>query len=350
MGKNVVVAGGGIAGLETALRLERKGFQVKLVDPGDGLFFYPSGHKIIDGESVEKVTINYSRKFQGRDIKHFQASLENIDKDQKKVLTDSGEFSYDYLVLALGSEANFFGVDPEEAELMRYKEDLLEIYERLENGSEKAFVVGGGATGIEAAASLSERENVETTLIQAEDRLVPEMNEKTSKKAAKILENKDVNLKFSEPVTDIKDNRIETSENSYTSDIIIWAAGIKKRELLDSLDLPQNDRGLLVDQYQRVEGENSIFAVGDNCFYTGKKSRALYALFESKSAAENIRRREKEENLKERTITYDPLLLYMGKHNSILEFKRYSISGLIPSIMEKIGVEKRYMLIRKYLL
>ena len=351
MKEEIVVAGGGIAGLESALRLERKGFKVKLIDTEDSLFFYPSGHRIIDGSPVEEVTINYERKLQDRDIEHVKASVTDLDKEEKSVSTTSGKLSYDYLVLALGSEANFFGIETDETELMRYKEDLEEINERLEKKENlEAFIVGGGATGLEAAASLSERENVDVTILQAVERLVPQLNEKTSEKALKILENKGVNIKLNEAVEEIDDGEIKTSNSTYDADLIIWAAGIKKRELLNDLDLSQNDKGLLVDEYQRVEDEEDIFAVGDNCFYEGKKSRALYALFESKAAAKNISRNEKGKDLTERKIHYDPILLYMGKHNSILEFKNFSFSGLIPSMIEKIGVEKRYMLLRKHVI
>ncbi len=351
MKEEVVVAGGGIAGLESALRLERKGFKVKLVDPEESLFFYPSGHRIIDGSPVEEVTINYEKKFQDRSIEHIKASVTDLNKKEKSVSTTSGKLSYDYLVLALGSEANFFGIETDETDLMRYKEDLEQINERIKREDKmEAFIVGGGATGLEAAASLSERENVDVTILQALERLVPQLSEKTSKKASKILENKGANIKLNEAVENIEDGEIKTSSSSYKADLIIWAAGIKKRELLNDFDLSQNEKGLLVDEYQRVEGEEEIFAVGDNCFYEGKKSRALYALFESKAAAKNISRTEKSQDLTERKIHYDPILLYMGKHNSILEFKNFSFSGLIPSIIEKIGVEKRYMLLRKYVI
>lgn len=349
--KQVVVAGGGIGGLETALRLERKGFEVKLIDPEESLFFYPSAHRMIDGESEESVTISYRKKFRNRDIEHIKASLKDLDKENNTVQTESSEIEYDYLVMSVGSEANFFGIETEETELMRYKEDLKEINERIEKEYNlEAFIVGGGATGIEAAASLSERENVDVTMLQALERLVPQLNQKTSEKALKILESKGVTVKLDEPVEDIEKGKIRSSDSTYESDIIIWAAGIKKRELLDDFDLSQNEKGLLVDEHQRIEDEEDIFAVGDNCFYEGKKSRALYALFESKAAAKNISRTEKGRDLTDRKIHYDPILLYIGKHNSILEFKNFSFSGLIPSMIEKIGVEKRYMLLRKLVL
>ena len=66
----VVVIGGGIAGLEAALRTERKGFNVKLIEPKDSMLFYPSAHRLLEGESEEAFTIKYSEKFKDRDIEH----------------------------------------------------------------------------------------------------------------------------------------------------------------------------------------------------------------------------------------------------------------------------------------
>jgi len=353
--KTVVVLGGGIAGLESALRLEREGFSVKLVDPEEALLFYPSSYSILEGGEPEKVTINYSKRFEGRSIEHIKDKVEGLKKDEKEVVLEKGELSYDYAVFCLGAEDNYHGIDAE-ALSMRSVDDINNAKEKVEEGKvEKAVIVGGGSTGVGVCAGLSELkektdQNFEITLLQDIDRLVRNLSEKTAEQALEKLESMDVEVKFNEPVRSLEEDTIETEDSSYSSDLIFWAAGIKKNSLLEDLDLEQDGKGLKVDEFNRVRNEKEIFAAGDNCSYEEKKTRATFALFEAKAVAKNVLRTEEEKELKERKISYDATLLYLGSNYSILEIWGLNVKGFLPSLMETIGVEKRYMWLRKYLI
>jgi len=352
--KTVVVLGGGIAGLESALRLERKGFKVKMVDPEDALLFYPSSYSILEGGNPEKISIDYSRKFDGRNIEHIEDRVRGLEKSERKVLLDEKELGYDYAVFCLGAEDNYHGIDAE-ALTMRSVDDIKEGKEKIEDGKvENAVIVGGGSTGVGICAALSElREKTDQefniTLLQDIDRLVRNLSEKTADQALERLESMDVEVKFNEAVKSLEEG-IETEDSVYDSDLNFWAAGIKKKSMLENLDLEQDGRGLKVDKFNRVRGEKKVFAAGDNCSYEGKKTRATFALFEAKTVAKNILRAEEGKELKSRTISYDATLLYLGKHFSILEIGGFNLKGFLPSLMEAIGVTKRYIWLRKYLL
>lgn len=353
--KTVVVLGGGIAGLESALRLERRGFDVKLVDPEDALLFYPSSYSILEGGNPGKISIDYSRKFEGRNIEHVKDRVRGLEKSEKKVILDEEELGYDYAVFCLGAEDNYHGIDAE-ALTMRSVDDIKEAKEKIEDRRvEKPVIVGGGSTGVGICAALSELrektdQDFEITLLQDIDRLVRNLSEKTAEQALEKLESMDVEVKFNEPVKSLEEGSIETEDSVYNSDLIFWAAGIKKKSVLEELDLKQDGKGLKVDKFNRVKDEGEIFAAGDNCSYEGKKTRATFALFEGNAVAKNILRAEKEKELKKRKISYDATLLYLGKHCSILEIRGFNLKGFLPSFMETIGVEKRYMWLRKYLL
>ena len=353
--KTVVVLGGGIAGLESALSLERNGFSVKLVDPEDALLFYPSSYSILECGKPEKIIINYSKKFEGRNIEHVRDRFKGLKKDEKEVIIEEGELSYDYAVFCLGAEDNYHGIDAE-ALTMRSVDDIKDAKEKVEEGKvENAVIVGGGSTGVGVCAALSELrektdQNFEITLLQDIDRLVRNLSENTAEQALERLESMDIEVKFSELVKSLEEDTIETEGSVYNSDLIFWAAGIKKHSMLEDLELKQNGKGLEVDEFNRIRDEQVIFAAGDNCSYEGKKTRATFALFEGKAVAKNISRTEKDQKLKKRKISYDATLLYLGRNYSILEIGDFNLKGFLPSLMEKIGVEKRYMWLRKYLL
>ncbi len=353
--KTVVVLGGGIAGLESALRLERKGFKVKMVDPEDALLFYPSSYSILEGGNPEKISIDYSRKFDGRNIEHIEDRVRGLEKSERKVLLNEKELGYDYAVFCLGAEDNYHGIDAE-ALTMRSVDDIKEGKEKIEDGKvENAVIVGGGSTGVGICAALSELrektdQDFEITLLQDIDRLVRNLSEKTAEQALGRLESMDVEVKFNEAVKSLEEGSLETDDSIYDSDLIFWAAGIRKKSVLEELDLKQDGKGLKVDKFNRVENEKDIFAAGDNCSYEGKKTRATFALFEGKAVAKNVLRAEEGKELKRRTISYDATLLYLGKHFSILEIGEFNLKGFLPSLMETIGVTKRYIWLRKYLL
>ena len=353
--KTVGVIGGGIAGLETALKLEGKSFDVDLYDPESELLFYPASHRVIEGYSPNKISIKYKNKFEDRSIRHIQEEVTGFNPDTKEIKTEEASNIYDYIVLAPGAETNYFGLDKGLTDTLKYREDLHHIREEIvENGVEEVVVVGGGATGVEAASALQEaRENegadFNIRLVEANDRILSRQSEKLSRKASKVLRKNNVEIELETVVTEINSTGVVSEDKEFPADEVVWAGGLKKHSLIEESDIPQDKIGVKVDEFQRVEGFEDVFAVGDCCSYEGSQARALYALFEAKASAKNIKRSEKNKKLKSRSIPYDPIIVYLGEGKSALEFKKLVLTGILPSMMEKIGIEKRYMWTRKYL-
>lgn len=351
---HVAVIGGGIAGLETALRAERSGFDVTLVEPKDSMLFYPSAHKLLEGKSEKDFTIFYEDKFSDRNIERIQEKAESVDFEKQEVLTENETVQYDYLVIAVGSETRFYDIPGQEkACTMRFKEEPKKIYTELrENGQESVTIVGGGATGVEAVSSLLEmrrEKEFELNLVHGGDNLLPQNSKKLSSNVKKSLSEKDVNLFLGKKAVEIKEEYVELdSEEKVESDLVLWAGGVKPSSFIEELQLQQDHGGLKVNNFMQT-GKENVFAVGDNCSYAGKVNRALYGIFEAKTAAKNIKRLSEEKELMERNITWDPEIIYLGKRDSALEFGNLCFRGLIPSLIRTLGVEKRYLWTRKYL-
>lgn len=364
MAKDILILGGGIAGLETALKLERKidsKHSIKLIEPRDALLFYPASHKIMEGDSADEITINYSEKFENRNIKHLKDTAIEIQTENQSIKTsDNGEINYDYLVVSLGAEANYHGLEKKNTETLRYKEDLVKIREMISsNEAENITVVGGGPTGVEAAAALKEarkkdkEKDFTIRLFHSQGRLLPRQSPKLGNKAEKELKKENVEIHLNTKIKGIEPHCVCTEDGKeYMTDEVIWAGGIQKHQLIEKTEnLPQNSKGIKVNQHQQAEHFQNIYAVGDCASYQESKARALYALFEAKTAAKNITKQiNSKSKLSTRNIPYDPIIIYLGEDTSAIQFKNLVFSGRLPNLMEKIGVEKRYMWIRKKLL
>jgi NADH dehydrogenase len=170
----VVVVGAGFGGLWAARGLANRSVDVTLVDRNNYHTFFPLLYQVAAAELGPTDIAHPVRSIfrRARNVHVRMAELVGLDLDARRVLTDGGAISYDYLVLALGSEANYFGVPgaAEHAFPLRWMSDAVPLrhhvltrFEAAESaGPERRArlltfaVVGGGPTGVEYAGALSE--------------------------------------------------------------------------------------------------------------------------------------------------------------------------------------------------
>lgn len=342
MAVKVIVAGGGMTGLESALRLERKGFEVTLIEPRDRMFFYPLAHRLVKGLSADKATIEYDKKFKGRNIQHIRSKLKDISVDEKIAITDDRKLDYDYLILSYGvdysglwASRSVDSTDPEQLESLSNKSHDLRI-----------AVIGGGTTGVEMAAGLNEN-GFDVDLFGSRPELLPDLSSKASNVAEKNLEKSGVDLFLGNRVREVTDEKeIVTDNESFDVDKVLWAGGHSSRNIMG---YNQDVEGLEVDRFQRTSMKD-VFAAGDCTSYDGKKDRAVHALVEAKTVSENISRCDKGKDLKERNVKMEPSLIDIGNRKAIFEVSGITVSGFLPFVIEWLGVERRYMIMREYLL
>jgi NADH dehydrogenase len=352
----IVVVGGGIAGLETALRLEKElNRELILIDPREQMVFYPTVHKIIEGGEVDETTINFESKFENRNINHIEDKLVGLDSEnQELILEEESRISYGKLVLAFGAETNYFNQEKSELHCLRSIEDAENIRSKVEDGIDQVTVIGGGPTGVEAAASLTETGKsgeYEINLIQSSERILPRNSQKMSSKASKILEKKGVKVIEGERAENVEDGSVEiSSREKIETDLIIWSAGIKKKDIVDAMNLPSDKKGLKVEPSMEVKNFEDIYAVGDAASYDSKQARAYHALSEAKTAVKNIKSDIKGGKRIENNFYWDPQVIYLGGRTAAMEVFGFSFAGLIPHIVREYLIDKRYMFLRKKIL
>lgn len=305
---HLIIIGGGFAGLELIKKLHNKPIKVTVLDKNNYFNFQPLMYQVASGGLGPDAIAYPLRKVISRmpNIAFRMAEVTKIDTGKQEVFTNIGSFQYDYLCMATGAQTNFFG----NAELEKYCMQLKSIPDALDLRSdilqefEKALserktgdinrilnfvVVGGGPTGVETSGALAEiKKNVlpsdyreldpgkmNVHLIEAAPRLLAAMSEISSKKALKFLNELgvDVQLNTSVQSYDAASGSLTLSNGQVLkTDTVIWSAGVKGKTIdgIPETCLARGNR-YKVDAYNKIEGLNNVYAIGDIAYMTTDK-------------------------------------------------------------------------------
>jgi len=300
--RKIVIVGGGFAGLNLIKKLpSQDNYEITLVDKNNYHFFPPLLYQVSTA-FIEASNISYPfrRMFQSKPRFNFHmGALLNINLATNTIDTDNGTLPYDYLVLAMGTETNYFGLENVKRKALPMKsiDDALELRNhvllrleeaaRSENAKEREklgniVIAGGGPTGVEIAGMLAEmggnivkkdypsaaRKGLgKIYLVDALDRLLAPMSKKSQEEAGKVLKKLGVNILLNIAVKDYVDDEVVFSDGTrIPSATLIWTSGVIAREA-PGLPVGATGRGrrIKVDQYNRVTRLENVFALGDIC-------------------------------------------------------------------------------------
>lgn len=426
--KRILILGGGFAGVEVLKRLQDKfetdvRIDIRMVSKNNYFLFTPMLHEVASGMIETRHIVTPIRVFCNRS-KFYAAEVGAIDLKNKQIIikytnstatriTSSNSvgaeeeqqqqtreilrennndnnnqeiiLDYDYLVISLGSETNFFGALDikknaftiksldDAIKLRNHTIEILEQADLSQNNKELQkklltfVVVGGGFAGIETAAELNDFihdsvkdfyhnidiKDVRVVIVQSADRLLPEMNSnRLSTFALKKLSDKGVNIIFNKRAVGASEFDIKLNDGtSIPTKTIVWSTGVAPNPLLSSLPCEHDRRSsrIIVDQYLQVKDYSGVFAVGD-CAYiidpnTGNPypPTAQHAVREGIVAAKNIiaaiekdneKNKEKKNNNEDgKEVVFDyktkGIMVTIGKHNGVAILKGFEIQGFI---------------------
>jgi NADH dehydrogenase len=303
----VLILGGGFAGVGAAQKLEKADVDVVLVDRHDYHTFQPLLYQLASG-LLETSAVGHSL----RDLVHdqdnttvHQDSVTAVDLARRTVeFAQLEPIAYDYLVLGLGAEVNFFGTEgaAEHAfpmytlpDAVRLKEHVLERWEAadkdpglVDDGALDIVVVGGGPTGVETAGALAElyraafaedypeipQEKARIILVEAGPELFPMFKEELRTYTVEALETRSVEVMTGVAVEAVSATRVtlKTGEE-LKAHTLVWGAGLKGNQLVRTLDL-ELERGdrIGVGPDLAVQGHPEVYAVGDIAAITDTKT------------------------------------------------------------------------------
>ena len=315
----IVVVGGGAAGLELVRRLGarfgRKRHDIILVEKNRTHIWKPLLHEVAAGSLDANLDeVGYRSHCHRWGYRYFCGALDSIDRAAREIvlaplLDDDGTeligrhtIRYDYAVIAVGSVTNDFGTPgvsenclclDDRAGADRFRNSLLNHCLRVSRAMStdpaadahvRIVIIGGGATGVELAAELYnaaaalryyglevfDESRLEITLVEAGPRILPALPERLADAAKEELETLGVRVLCGVRVTEAVPHAIVTHDGQrIEGDLLVWAAGVKAPPLLAGLGLETNrNNQLVVRDTLQTTADERIYAIGDCCSFT----------------------------------------------------------------------------------
>ena len=306
----VLVLGGGFAGIGAAQKLHKSDLDVVVVDKNDYHTFQPLLYQVAT-TLLEQSAVGHPVRdlFHDQDnVRIHKDSVTAIDLDTRTVeFAEMQPAAYDYLVLGLGAEVNFFGVEgaAEHAfplytlpDAVRLKNQVLRMWEAadknpdlIEDGALNIVVVGGGPTGVETAGALAELYNglfrkdypdiaedaARIVLVEASPEIFSMFEPNLRTYAVEALTERGVEVTTGEVVESISPLRVRLkSGKKLKAHTLVWGAGLQGNALVQSLGL-ELERGnrIPVDGDLRIPSHPEVFAVGDIAAITDAKTEQV---------------------------------------------------------------------------
>ena len=296
--EHIVIIGGGFAGINIAKKLDKKKYQVTIVDKNNYHCFPPLFYQIASsGLEPSSISFPFRREMRKMKNANFQlGQVTSIDPEKKTIKTQFEEISYDKLIIATGTTNKFFN-SPKHiekvhtlkstAEAIRLRNEILDRLERacLTKDREKQkrllsfVVVGGGPTGVEVAGALGEmkryilkkeypeidKNDVRVILIEGTDRFLRTMSERASADAARYLDHLMIETRLNCLMESYQDNILHLSngEDIYC-ETLIWTAGVTGNTIkgLPKESLGRGNRYTVEPDF-KIKGVDDIYAIGD---------------------------------------------------------------------------------------
>jgi NADH:ubiquinone reductase (H+-translocating) len=295
----LLIIGGGFGGLRLARKLSNKmGFEIVLLDRFNYHQFQPLFYQVATaGLDASSISFPLRKVFHhSNNVRFCMATVLEIVHTQNKVITDIGDFDYDYLVIATGADTNFFNNEILMANAMPMKSSVeaIQLRSRMLTNFEDAaatrdeaelqrlmniVVVGGGPTGVELSGAIADMRRfvlpkdypeldfakMNIILLEGSTKLLASMSEKSSQQAKQYLDKLGVQVQLNCTLKTYDGKTVTLQDgNTIHTALVIWAAGIKGNVLpgIDATIIARGNR-IKVNNHCLINGLTNIYAIGD---------------------------------------------------------------------------------------
>jgi len=312
--KRILIAGGGYAGIQAALTLERllnrTASKVLLIDKNKYHTLLPSLPEIISKRGFS--IINYTDIIQTKKIDFIQTTVTNIDLEKKEVFTSENSYplGYDFLIISLGSTPFLPNIPGLREFAIRFNtiQDAEKLANKLLDTDLRGNIVigGAGATGVELAGEIASvlkhryhpgSNHHPTTVILVSPNLLPGFPDSTVKWTRAYLQSLQVKLILGREryITEVKPDSICLKNGSeIKTTLFIWTGGVTTIPLLQNIGLKTGSKGrVVVNKFLQAFGRDDVLVIGDAADIVDNQGHSLpttayFAEQHGKVAAQNI--------------------------------------------------------------
>jgi len=382
----ILVLGAGYGGLTTVVNLQKQvGTQAEIILVNKNDYHYETTwlHEVGAGTISPEAARYPISKVINSDVKFVQATVENIDVNNKKVGTSAGEFTYDYLVIGLGFEGETFGIPG----LKEYALSLTNIntsrqvrehieyqfaswsLDEVRDDSKLTIIVGGaGFTGIEFLGELGNRipklckefdvprEKVRILCVEAAPMVLPGFDPKLVEYAKTRLSSKGIEFSIGTPIVEATPEgvKIKKGEDEFEfikAGTVVWAAGVRGNALVESSGIESNRARIAVRKDMRAPGFDDVFVVGDCAFLLNEAAGRPYpptaqiAMQQAVNIAKNIKHLMNNEDTE--TFVYDDkgAVCSLGHGDAIADAMGKKLTGKPANALKKIVDDRALFLV-----
>jgi NADH dehydrogenase len=344
----ILIIGAGFAGLSAARELAKatSGLEITLIDKKGRFDFLPMLPDVIGrGVSARFLSNAISALAGGRGVQFIQEEAVSADLPKNTLRTQSKTLDYDYLVVACGSETNFYG----QKQLARYAykldnlEDAQRILQALRANRYDTFIVAGaGYTGIEAAANLrlllnKSNSKKRVIIVELASSILGPLPGWMKEYVAGNIREFNIDTLLNCKIESIDRESLKLSNGqSFSRAMLIWTAGVKASDFIFSLDTDKTPQGRIkVDEYLRFR--DNCFALGDAAQFSYRqrplRMAVQFSIAQGRIAAMNILRLIRGRPLR----SYRPLdfgyVIPMANNKSCGNIFGIDMKGYLPTLL-----------------
>jgi NADH dehydrogenase len=364
---HVVILGAGFGGLNAARQLANVPVRITLIDRQNYHLFQPLLYQVaiarlLPSEIAYPLRTIYRRQ---KNLTFQMGEVTGINFDQRYVKLDGSIIAYDYLIIAVGAETSFFGMQAIQENGFQLKDiqsaiqtrnHLLKMFEQAsrEADPEKRrslltfVVVGGGPTGVETAGALAELisqvmvkdyrdldlSEARVVLLEANDHLIMAYPHELRHATFDLLHRKRVDILLNARLADYNGEVVTLKDDrQIPAHTLIWTAGVKAAEVVESLNVERAGAGRIkVQQTLQLPGYPKVLVIGDAAFLLDNAGQPLpmlstVAIQQGNHAAQNVRRMINGSQLKPFHYKDPGLLATIGHNAAVARIWGFSFSG-----------------------
>ena len=375
---SILVLGAGYGGLTTVVNLQKvlgtDAADITLINKNE--YHYESTwlHEAAAGTLLsDQVRYDIKDVIDGVKVKFVQATVEAIDVEGKKVSTDNGEFTYDYIVIALGFEGETFGIPGLDkyalsianVKAARYIREHIEFQfatwstEDVKDDSRLTIVVGGaGFTGIEFLGELANRvpelckefdvprEKVRVVCVEAAPMVLPGFDPELVNYAVGHLESKGIEFSIGTPVVEATPEGVNIKKGDDDFEFIkagtvVWAAGVRGSKLIEATPIENMRARVKVEKDLRAPAFPDVFIIGDCALMINEETNRPYpptaqiAMQQGEAVANNLKALINGEVTQEFVPDLKGTVCSLGENDAIGVVFGKKVTGKRASFMKK---------------